>query len=205
MLGGEARLAWVAVAVMVLVYGLLRLAGADGVALACKPLPVAWFAAWVFLRGRGPGARVLAAALALDAVADVVIDLAFLGGLAVFLVGHVARIVAFTLDRRSLEPWRALPFAALVLVVGAVVVPTAGALGPPIALYALVIGAMGWRAAARVGASPDAWLGLVGAVLYLTSDTLIAADRFLAPLPAGSLWVMATYWGAQALIARSAL
>ena len=48
------------------------------------------------------------------------------------------------------------------------------------------------------------WLGLVGAVLFLASDSLLAIHRFVSPLPASDLLVMGTYWGAQTAIAASA-
>ncbi|MCB9684991.1 MAG: lysoplasmalogenase [Alphaproteobacteria bacterium] len=196
---------WLGAGLAVVAWSSLRFAGLDTLALVCKPVPVGLLAVLVFLHGRAPGARWLALALAVDAVADGVIEVVFLWGLAIFLVGHLARIVSFTLDRPGWAPARALPFLAIVLGVGAVVVPTAGPLGPPIALYAATIGTMGWRAAARAGSSPDAWIGLAGALLFLLSDTLIAVNRFLVPLPAATVWVMSTYWGAQALLARSAL
>ncbi|MEQ1564169.1 MAG: lysoplasmalogenase family protein [Myxococcota bacterium] len=170
-----------------------------------KPAPVAILALWVAWRGEGSPARLLAAALAVDAVADGVIERTFLGGLAVFLVGHLLKIAAFTADRPALAPARAAPFAAIAVGVGAVVVPTAGALGVPVAVYAVAIAAMAWRAAARVDGTPIRWLGMAGVALFLVSDTLLAANRFVVPLPHADLWILSTYWGAQALIARSAV
>jgi uncharacterized membrane protein YhhN len=173
--------------------------------LAVKPLPVAALALVVLWRGEGRGARVLAAAMAVDAVADAVIEVAFLGGLGLFLVGHLLRIAAFTLDRPVLAPWRAAPFAAVVVGVGSVVAANAGALAVPIAAYALAIGAMGWRAAARADRGSLRWLGLAGAVIYTVSDTLLATNKFFVPLPAADVLILGTYWTAQALIAASAL
>lgn len=195
---------WVAAAaVPVAVYGCAAAAGLDPVVTVCKPLPVAILAAGVAVRGRGLPARLLAVAMAIDAVADAVIEVAFLGGLALFLVGHLGRIASFTADRRELAPLRALPFAAVAIGASALLLPTAGDLAVPIALYALAICAMGWRAAARVDGGRLGWLGLAGAVLYATSDSLLAVNRFLSPLPAADLLVMSTYWGAQAAIASS--
>ena len=39
----------------------------------------------------------------------------------------------------------------------------------------------------------------------MLSDSLIAVNRFVAPLPASSLAVLATYYVAQLLIARNLL
>jgi hypothetical protein len=64
---------------------------------------------------------------------------------------------------------------------------------------------MVWRAAARV-ASPGTWhwsewAGLVGAVLFAFSDSLIAMDRFYAELPGIRFAIITTYWLALTLIA----
>jgi hypothetical protein len=68
---------------------------------------------------------------------------------------------------------------------------------------------MMWRAAARVGSlgtsALPALLGLAGAVAFGTSDTLIAFDRFHAPMP-GVRWpIMVLYWMGQWGIAASAV
>jgi uncharacterized membrane protein YhhN len=43
----------------------------------------------------------------------------------------------------------------------------------------------------------------IGGALFVLSDSLLAWDRFAAPLPFVSLWVLSSYWGAQWCIARS--
>jgi hypothetical protein len=35
----------------------------------------------------------------------------------------------------------------------------------------------------------------------MTSDALLATNRFALPLPAATLWILATYWAAQWCIA----
>jgi alkylglycerol monooxygenase len=42
----------------------------------------------------------------------------------------------------------------------------------------------------------------VGACFFMLSDALLATNRFVAPLPLASLWVLATYYAAQVLIVR---
>ena len=42
------------------------------------------------------------------------------------------------------------------------------------------------------------------AALFMVSDTLLALDRFVAPIPGGKHLVMLSYYGAQAGIAFSA-
>ena len=172
-------------------------------ALVCKPVPVAVFALGVAQRGNRPGSWLVAAALAVDAVADGVIEALFLGGLGLFLVGHLLRVAAFTVDTPALRRcgrsrssrWRRGRRRSWC--------PPPGRSGGPIALYAFTIAAMGWRAAARVDGRSAGWLGLAGAVPFLVSDSLLAVNRFVTPLPAADLTVMGTYWAAQVAIACS--
>jgi uncharacterized membrane protein YhhN len=65
---------------------------------------------------------------------------------------------------------------------------------------------MMWRAAARWGDHPGATAALLGAILFGLSDTLIAIDRFRAPIPgAPAFAIIVLYWAGQAGIAASAL
>ena len=40
-------------------------------------------------------------------------------------------------------------------------------------------------------------------LLFMSSDALLAFNKFDAPLPLAPLWILATYWTAQGLIAMS--
>ncbi len=44
-----------------------------------------------------------------------------------------------------------------------------------------------------------------GGVLFLLSDSLLAWDRFVRPIPRGRFWTMLSYHGAQFLLASSVL
>src|SRR5262249_46347809 len=100
------------------------------------------------------------------------------------------------------------PFLAVAAVLTARLWRRAGALRWPVAAYVAVISAMGWQAARRAGAlltpEPSGVLALAGALLFMTSDGLLAFGRFVQPFRAGDAAVMATYYAAQALIALSA-
>ena len=71
------------------------------------------------------------------------------------------------------------------------------------------IGVMMWRAAARVGArgpvTAGEWSAALGAVLFGLSDTLLAADRFRAPLPGARYGVILLYWAGLGGMAASAV
>jgi uncharacterized membrane protein YhhN len=135
------------------------------------------------------GPVLLVAALALGALGDLFLsrdgDGAFLGGLSAFLASHVAYIVLFLQDGAGVpvlsdEIWRG---AAAVVVAGTTlavlfilmrrVPPT---LRLPVIAYSLTIMAMG--IAALTTSKP---LVIAGALLFMTSDTLLAWERFVSP------------------------
>lgn len=185
---------------------------AGPMALLVKALPVAAMAAVVApVAARHPLARWVAVGLGLSAVADVVIGLdvswAFVGGLGTFLVAHLAYLAGFlAIDRRP--RWGALlPFGLWIVAAFGTLLPHLDDLLAPVAVYMLVIGAMMWRAAARLDAAADrwVWLGAAGAVSFGLSDTVLAFDRFYAPLPAAGTLIMVTYWLGQAGLAATAI
>ena len=208
---------------LLIAYGLTAV-----LAITCQQ---AWPAAWApfallkalttalviaYAAGRGlPGdarRRALLAGLALSWLGDVALlwpREGFLPGLVAFLGAHLAYLWAFTRGVR-LAAWP-LAFAAYALLAGAVLtllwpgVPAG--LRAPVAAYVLALAAMAaqtacWWRAARPG---DALKGsaALGGLLFLTSDALLAVNKFHTTLPASGLWILATYWAAQGLIAQS--
>jgi alkenylglycerophosphocholine hydrolase len=200
-----------ALVVVAVVAALLYLAGLvtdrPGLRLASKPMPVLALAALVLSARRDGYGRVLASGLVLSALGDALLELPghFVGGLAAFLCAHVAYTVAFLRDERRWRWERAVPFAVWLLAAFLWTRPGLGEMTVPVVVYMLAIGGMMWRAAARWGDHPGATAALVGAVLFGLSDTLIAIDRFRAPLPGvASLAIILLYWAGQAGIAASA-
>lgn len=131
----------------------------------------------------------------------------FQAGLAAFLVGHLAYLFAFA--EVGLATGVGIWGAAIALMVSVAVtrdvVPNTWKLGGPalavpVAAYTLVIGAM--LVAAWMTGEP---LIAVGATIFVASDTILARNRFVAPIPRGHLWVMITYFTGQALIVLGVL
>jgi alkenylglycerophosphocholine/alkenylglycerophosphoethanolamine hydrolase len=176
--------------------------------LAAKPLPALVLALWVTLRGRGATIRAVAAGLALSAAGDMLLELGlFVPGLLAFLAAHVSYTAAFVAARPHLVPVRALPFLAYGAWVFLALRHGLGPMALPVGVYVAVICTMMWRAAARIGdpasRASGPWLGLAGALAFAASDTLIAFDRFHAPIPGAALPIMALYWLGQWGIAAS--
>ena len=183
--------------------------GAPTVRLCAKPVPAVVLAVLVAASGRGRYQRAIAAGLLLSAVGDVLLEFPgrFVPGLVAFLLAHVAYTTAFLADERRWRLARAVPFALWLLGAFLWLRPGLGPMEGPVLVYMLAIGAMMWRASARVGGpdeAPGARAALVGAVLFGLSDTLIAIDRFRAPLPGAPYAIILLYWAGQAGIAASA-
>jgi len=76
-----------------------------------------------------------------------------------------------------------------------------------VAAYVVVIALMAAQALGRAVVLPSrsATLVAVGACFFMLSDTLLALNRFVQPLPMVGLWVLGTYYVAQIMIARNVL
>jgi uncharacterized membrane protein YhhN len=150
---------------------------------------------------------VILAGLAACAAGDILIGPVFLGGLGAFLVGHLFYIAAFA--TRLDASWQAV-VAGVVLAVYAVAMgrKLAATLAaksqrnmiPPVIAYLTIIWAM--CLAALMTANPVA---IAGALAFLASDSMLAWNMFVGPVPRPNLAVMGTYYAAQALIAASLL
>jgi len=178
--------------------------------VVAKPVPVLALASWVLAAAPTAFGGLVAAGLLLSALGDLLLELGlFLPGLVAFLCAHLLYLAAFVRVETRPALGRALPFGAWGALALFVLWPGLGAMAVPVAVYVAVICTMMGRAAARVGSASTpalaAWLGLSGAVAFGASDTLIAFDRFHAPLPGVAWPVMALYWLGQSGIAASAV
>lgn len=196
--------------------------GPPSVRVACKCLLMPLLLAWFRLgsaAGGGWFAGLVAAALAFSWLGDVALlgdgDGAFTIGLAGFLVAHVAYAAAFLTHVRggpTEQPLPAWVCAAGVIACGVLVGTTVVSRAPPslavpVALYATAISAMGVASAGRLRTTSLASFATVflGAELFIVSDALLAANRFVAPLPAARQGVISTYCLGQFLIVAGCL
>lgn len=134
---------------------------------------------------------------------------AFIIGLALFLLGHIAYTVVFTL-LGEFSTWDLLS-AGMLVAVGVsfylLIRSNLGAMQVPVIAYIVVISVMVNRAGSTL-ASPvfgvgQALMVLIGAVLFYISDVILAASRFW------KLWEynrisLGFYYGGQLLIALAA-
>jgi uncharacterized membrane protein YhhN len=130
----------------------------------------------------------------------------FLQGLVSFLLAHLCYIAAFTSKTgpRS-SALLALPFALYAAAMFWILLPHVGALRWPVVIYGIVLCAMAWRACEmwRQEGGRRALFAFVGAALFVVSDSALAYNRFVGEFGSSRAMVLATYFAAQWLIARS--
>ena len=150
--------------------------------------------------------RILGISLAFSSLGDVLLNIGgmFVFGLSSFLVAHLLYIVIFVRNRR--QPAQLMPVAGPVIAALAVystamtlwLWPDLGDMKVPVAAYVATITAMGMTAALADFRAP--WV-LVGALLFILSDSVIAVGRFKDGLPGGAYIIWSTYYVGQILIA----
>lgn len=130
----------------------------------------------------------------------------FVWGLVSFLVAHLFYIGAYVSRGGFRFHWFVLlPFVIYGGVLVYLLWPHIGEFRIPVIVYAVVLVAMGWQAAELWWSVRDtaALLAMIGAILFLASDSILALDKFRSPLPQRDLLIMSTYYAAQLLIAWS--
>ncbi|WP_303638357.1 lysoplasmalogenase [Stenotrophomonas tuberculopleuritidis] len=157
------------------------------------------------------------AGMLLSCVGDIALMLpvdAFVVGLLAFLLAHLCYIVAFRAGLRAgAGSWGAFALLAAFATINVL------GLWPhlpqpmrvPVLAYVVVLASMAVLALARVLAPRrtdaverrSARWAAGGALLFVSSDSLLAWDRFAGGLPLASLLVLSTYYAAQYAIARS--
>ncbi len=151
---------------------------------AVKTLSTALLALLAFLQG---GPALLVAALALGALGDAFLahdgDWAFLGGLTSFLAAHLAYVALFWMAGDGIagltqQVW---PIAAALVLIGfsgfmasRLILAVENTLRAPVAIYIAAILLMGLTALTL-----DRPLVILGAAMFIISDTCLATERFL--------------------------
>ncbi len=132
----------------------------------------------------------------------------FIFGLGAFMFAQVFYIFAYKhavieVDNNRSTFIRRLFWSASLLFFGFILYylmyPNLSGMEIPVAIYCFVIAMMGVMAAQRNGRTvlTSYSLTFFGALLFLTSDTILGLNRFVAPIENGAFYVMLTYLFAQ--------
>lgn len=176
-------------------------------ALGMAPLALIAFRLWSAEGKTDPARRdliILGLALSFSCLGDIFLDLGssrfFIHGLSSFLVAHLIYIVLFYRSwKRPLRPsFSQLILLILILIYSLLMAnwlsPSLGAFANPVMIYVCVITAMVLSSILAGFSKPWIW---IGAVLFLISDSIIAAGKFKGGVPFRDILVWSTYYIGQ--------
>ncbi len=140
----------------------------------------------------------------------------FMYGLGAFLVAHIFYMFAYRQRQSSdtsneLQGLQKIRYAFPIILSGTglvvILYNRLGGMKIPVLIYAVVLTGMVLAALFRFGKTNTSSFALVfgGAILFMISDSLIAINKFLEPLPMAGIWIMVTYIVAQYLIVTGLL
>jgi uncharacterized membrane protein YhhN len=143
-------------------------------------------------------------------------EIFFIAGLVAFLSGHVLYVFSYRQLRdpegvEGLLSTQKIRYSFPIILAGTglvvVLLPHLGELKIPVMIYALVLTIMVLQALFRFGFTSKRSFALifVGAIFFMISDSALAINKFMHPLPMASLLIMSTYMSAQFLIVEGAI
>lgn len=133
----------------------------------------------------------------------------FIFGLIAFLLCHIFYIAAFNVDRKAdamaKNPfflWAIIVFGFFCAGLFFYLQPHLGALQYPVLVYAIIISIMAIMAVSRYGKVNLLSFEIIfyGALFFLFSDSMLAYNKFVEPLPHSGVVIMSSYMIAQYLI-----
>lgn len=203
-----------------ILYLLIILFGHEDIAWYLKPFLIPLLILAVIFSENFASKKILTIALLFSWIGDVILmfadrgELYFIFGLVAFLISHIVYIILFSKQQktRSIESkskyWVGISF---ILVYFAAMVftlfPKLGPLKIPVLVYAIVISTMLYFAFkgsfiwTKLPNNPI----LLGAIFFVTSDSILAFNKFYSPIPFGSFLIMLTYISAQYFIVQGIL
>jgi len=173
-----------------------------------KAIPVLSLALLAFLKIPGIKGKLLGIGFLFSDLGDILLELDrsayFVFGLAAFLIAHIFYITIFIRKPVLLKPRSiiVLVIIAYGIVLGNILIPHLGSMMIPVVAYLIVILTMG--ISASMG-SDNHFFIIIGACLFILSDSIIAVNKFLMPVPFSSFWIMTIYYSAQFFIISGSL
>lgn len=141
--------------------------------------------------------------------------LLFICGLVSFLIGHLNYIAHFINEMKKVprvsilveKPFLVFPFLLFIILLLKLLYPTLGPMKVPVTVYACIITFMLLMAFNRLNLvrSVSYYHVLIGAILFVFSDTSIAINLFYKPFEEARILIMSTYIVAQLLIVHGIL
>jgi uncharacterized membrane protein YhhN len=202
------------------IYLLLILTYHEDIAWFIKPLLIPFLIVVVNFATAFPTKKLLLSALLFSWIGDVILlfsekaEIYFICGLVSFLLSHLLYISVFN---KQIKPRNNGTKAVFWIGVTAIIIylmvmlflllPTLGDLKIPVFVYALVISTMLLFAfkGFLIWHKPANWYILIGAIVFISSDSVLAFNKFYYELRMSSFLIMVTYLVAQYLIVKGIL
>jgi uncharacterized membrane protein YhhN len=197
------------------IYLLIILLGHESIAWYIKPFLIPFLLLGVYFHSDFPSKKFLLTALTFSWFGDIILlfadrdEMYFIIGLIAFLLSHITYILLFN---KQIKPkntknkavfWMGVTAIIMYLIVMiAMLLPSLGDLTIPVFVYALVISTMLLFAfkGFLIWKTPANWYILTGAVIFVSSDSILAFNKFYKPVVLSSFLIMLTYLVAQYLI-----
>jgi uncharacterized membrane protein YhhN len=162
-----------------------------------KVLPIIILLIAVVMSSRADNRPTIFLALVFSACGDILLDFNFfIFGVGAFLLAQLSYAVIFLRTWQGVyKRWpNSIGLIAIMLLMLFLLLPNLGDLQIPVIAYLLAIGLMG---VAAIQSSHTFCWAVLGAIIFIVSDSLIAVDKFVHPVPMASYWIMITYYLAQ--------
>jgi uncharacterized membrane protein YhhN len=203
-----------------IIYLLMILFGREDIAWYLKPFLIPFLLYLVYEYDYFPTKKVLLLALLFSWIAAIIFSFTnkgkiyFISGIIAFLFSHIIYIVLFHKQLQIKKFKLNLVFisgASAILIYLIVIInlllPSLDSLKIPVVIYAIVIcsmlffafkGSLQWQ-------NPANTYVLLGAFIFVCSDSILAINKFYTELQNASFWIMSTYLLAQFLIVTGVL
>ncbi|WP_264537143.1 lysoplasmalogenase [Flavobacterium sp. N1736] len=202
-----------------IIYLLVLLSGNEFLDLYLKPVLIPLLGFAVYAYKRFPSRNTLLTALAFSWIGDVILlfadiaEIYFILGLVSFLISHIIYCTLFNKQDhtqiRNNIVFRVGCIVIVVYLIGMlwVLLPTLGDLKIPVIVYAFVISTMLLFAlnGFLTWSKPGNKYVFTGAAVFVISDSILAIDKFHAPIERSAFIIMFTYLLAQYLIVAGIL
>lgn len=203
-------------------YLLIVFLGHDYIAWFIKPFLIPFLLLGVFFYGNFPSKKFLLTALTFSWIGDIILlfadrdEMYFIVGLIAFLISHVVYIITFSKQLKIRKQKNKAIFwigvtviIVYLLTMLTILLPSLGDLKIPVFVYALVISTMLLFAfkGFLIWEEPANWYILLGAIIFVSSDSILAFDKFYvgASIMQAPFLIMVTYLLAQYLIVKGIL
>lgn len=128
----------------------------------------------------------------------------FIFGVAAFLLAQLSYAILFRSYWQGIYNRWPLSVLLIIYMLGMswLLIPNLGDFKLPVVAYLTTIAAMGLLAVQS--SLPIRW-AVLGAVMFIISDSFIAINKFVNPIPFENYWIMSTYYAAQFMLVKGFL